>query len=79
MNKITKTLTTELNNIIEQWKNAYAQVCDDINSNKDNFKSSVYEFVNLASFHVDIYSQEIVYGYGNSIVEKIKNPRKYKI
>ena len=76
-NKITTTLTTELNNIIEQWKNAYAQVCDDINSNKDNFKSSVYEFVNLASFHVDIYSQEIVYGYGNSIVEKIKNEFNY--
>ena len=76
-NKITNTLPTELNNILEEWKNAYDTLYNDINSNKDNFKSPANEFVNLASFHVQIYSQEIAYGYGNLIVEKIKNEFNY--
>ena len=45
-NKIIKILPKELDDILTQWKNAYDKVYDDIDSNKNNFKSSIKEFPN---------------------------------
>lgn len=63
IDKITNKLPIELNDITEQWKNAYDQIYNDINSNKDNFKSSIFEFYYLALFYTQIYTQNISYAY----------------
>ena len=75
--KITNILPTELNDITEEWKGAYDQVYNDINSNKDNFKSSVFEIYYISLFYIQAYTQNISYGYGKSIVEKLKNDFNY--
>ena len=76
-NKIINILPTELNDITEEWKGAYDQVYNDINSNKDNFKSSVFEIYYISLFYIQAYTQNISYGYGKSIVEKLKNDFNY--
>ena len=76
-NKISHLLPTELNDITEQWKEAYDQLYNDINTNKDNFKSSVFELFYMANFYLQTYMQNISYGYGKSIVERLKNDFNY--
>ena len=76
-NKVTNTLPTELSDITEQWKDAYDQVYNDINTNKDNFKSTVFEFYYISLFYIQAYTQNISYGYGKSVVEKMKNDFNY--
>ena len=76
-NKSDDILPEELNKIKEQWKNAYEEVYNDINSNKDNFKSSVFEFFYLGNFYQQTYAQNISYGFGESVVEKLKNDFNY--
>ena len=76
-NKINNTLPTELDNIIEDWKNAYDEVYNNIDSNKEKFKSKVFEFFYLGSFYYQVYCQNISYSYSESIVEKLKNDFNY--
>ena len=76
-NKITNNLPNELNNIIEQWKNAYDEIYNIINSNKDKFKSSILEFYLLGKAYQQTYTQNISYDYGESIVDKLKNDFNY--
>ena len=76
-NKISNTLPMELNSIIEKWKIAYDQVSNDLISNKDSFKSSFYEFFYLGTFYIQTYIQNISYGHGKSVVEKLKNDFNY--
>ena len=76
-NKITNNLPNELNNIIEQWKNTYDEIYNDINSNKDKFKSTIIEFFLLGSVYQQTYIQNISYEYGESIVDKLKNDFNY--
>ena len=76
-NKSDDILPEELNKIKEQWKNAYEEVYNDINSNKDNFKSSVFEFFYLGNFYQQTYAQNISYGFGESVMEKLKNDFNY--
>ena len=76
-NKITSTLPNELNDITEQWKNAYDEVYNEIDSNKDNFKSSFYEFFYSGIFYIQTYRENISYSYGESIVDKFKNEFNY--
>ena len=78
-NKIENTLPNELNDILIQWKNFYDEIQKDLNSNKENFKSSVFEFFYLSNFYLQTYVQNISYGYGESIVEKMKNDFIYTI
>ena len=78
-NKIIKILPKELDDILTQWKNAYDKVYDDIDSNKNNFKSSIKEFANLATFYISTYTQNISYDFGNSVTEKEKNDFNYTI
>ena len=75
--KITNKLPIELNDITDQWKNAYDQIYNDLDSNKDNLKSTVFEFYYLALFYIQTYTQNISYDYGKSIVEKLKNDFNY--
>ena len=76
-NKINNTLQTELDNIIEDWKNAFDEVYNNIDSNKEKFKSQVNEFFYLGSFYYQTYCQNISYSYSESIVEKLKNDFNY--
>ena len=76
-NKITNNLPNELNNIIEQWKNTYDEIYNDINSNKDKFKSSILEFYSLGIAYQQTYIQNISYEYFESIVDKLKNDFNY--
>ena len=78
-NKIHDILPNELNEIKNQWSDAYDQIYNDINSNKENFKSSIFEFFYLGNFYLQTYSQNISYGFGESIVEKLKNELIYTI
>ena len=76
-NKIQNTLPKELTNNLEQWATAYDQLYDSINTNKNNFKSSVYEFAYLATFYLATYKQNISYDYSETIVDKLKNDFNY--
>ena len=76
-NKITNTLPNELNDIIEQWKNAYDETYSDLESNKNNFKSSIFEIYLIGSLYRQIYCQKIAYSYGDLIVNKLKNDFNY--
>ena len=76
-NKITATLPNELTDIIEQWKNAYDEIYNEIDLSKDNFKSCFYEFFVLSSFYIQTYRENISYNYGETIVDKLKNEFNY--
>jgi len=78
-NKIKDILPTELNNILTQWKNSYDKVYNDIDSNKNNFKSSITEFYKLANYYINTYTHNISYDFGESVVEKEKNDFNYTI
>lgn len=78
-NKIHDILPNELSEIKKQWSDAYDQIYNDINSNKESFKSSIFEFFYLGNFYLQTYSQNISYGFGESIVEKLKNELTYTI
>ena len=51
----------------------YEELYKDINNNRDKFKTSVQDFYYVGNFYLQTYSQNISYGYGESIVEKLKN------
>ena len=72
-------MPTELDEILTQWKNAYDKIYDDIDSNKNNFKSSLREFPNLATFYLSTYTQNISYDFGESVIQKEKNDFNYTI
>ena len=78
-NKIKSILPKELDDILTQWKNVYDKVYDDIDSNKNNFKSSVKEFPNLATFYLSTYTQNISYDFGESVIQKEKIDFNYTI
>ena len=76
-NKVDNTLPGELTTIIEQWKAAYDQIYNDLDSNKNDFKSTFLDFYYIGSFYIQAYYQNISYSYGESIVEKLKNDFNY--
>jgi hypothetical protein len=76
-NKVDNTLPGELTTIIEQWKAAYDQIYNDLDSNKNDFKSAFLDFYFIGSFYIQTYYQNISYSYGESIVEKLKNDFNY--
>ena len=78
-NEITQKLPTELNDILENWKNVYDKLYEDLNSNIDNFESSITEFVSFSSFYYNLYSQNLSYDYSNSIINQFKNDFNYTI
>ena len=78
-NEITQKLPTELNDILENRKNVYDKLYEDLNSNIDNFKSSINEFTLFSSFYYSLYFQNISYDYSNSIINQFKNDFNYTI
>ena len=76
-NKLTNSLPNELNNIKTQWENTYDKIYDDINTNKDKFKSSIFEFFLVGNFYQQAYSRTISYDYLELIVDKFKNEFNY--
>ena len=78
-NELTQKMPTELNNILEQWKNTYDEVYEYINTNISNIKSSISEFSTLGAFYLNTYSQNISYDYFSSVVNKVKNDFNYTI
>ena len=75
--KITNVLPIELNNIINKWSNNYDDIYEELNSNKNNFKSSLDEFLYLPSYSTSTYMQNNSYDYGEAVVEKLKNEFMY--
>ena len=76
-NKINNVLPDVLNEIIIKWENAYDEIYNAVEANKDKFKSSVFEFFYLGSFYLQVYSQNISYDNVETIVEKLKNEFNY--
>ena len=72
-NKIANILPNELDEILQQFQNIYEGIYKDIDNNRDNFKSSVQDFFYMGNIYLQIYTQNISYGYGESIVQKLKN------
>jgi hypothetical protein len=66
-----------LPNILDGIKTQFANVIDnlyeEINLNKNNFKSSLDEFFYVATYYTSTYAQNISYDYGELIVDKLKN------
>jgi len=58
-------------------ENLYDEIFDDINTNKNKFKSSVYEFFLMGNFYQNDYSQTISYNYEELVVDKLKNEFNY--
>ena len=65
------------NEIIIKLENAYDEIYNAVEANKDKFKSSVFEFFYLGSFYLQVYSQNISYDNVETIVEKLKNEFNY--
>ena len=78
-NELTQKMPSELNNILEQWKNTYDEVYEYLNTNISNIKSPISEFSTFSAFYLNIYSQNISYDYFNSVVNKVKNDFNYTI
>jgi hypothetical protein len=78
-NELTQKIPSELNNILEQWKNTYDEVYEYLNTNISNIKSPISEFSTFSAFYLNIYSQNISYDYFNSVVNKVKNDFNYTI
>ena len=78
-NELTQKMPSELNNILEQWKNTYDEVYEYLNTNISNIKSPISEFSTFSAFYLNIYSQNISYDYFNSVVNKVKNDLNYTI
>ena len=76
-NEITQKLPTELNDILEYWKNVYDKLYDDLNSNINSFESSINEFPLFSSFYYALYSQNLSYDYSYSIINQFKNDFNY--
>ena len=76
-NKITNLLPNELNDIKTQWENSYEQIYNDIITNKNKFKSSIFEFYLVGNFYQQAYSQSISYDYLESVIDKLKNEFNY--
>jgi len=76
-NEITNKLPIELNGIKTQWENLYDKIYDDINTYKNKFKSSVYEFFLIGNYYQAEYSQTISYSYEELVVDKLKNEFNY--
>ena len=78
-NEITQKLPIELNDILEQWNNFYDKLYEDLNSNINNFKSSMKEFYFFSIIYYTMYSQNISTNYSNSITTQLKNDFNYTI
>ena len=76
-NKISNILPNELDNIKSQWENSFNELYNNIDSNKEKFKSSIYEFFLIGNFYHQAYSQNIAYDYSELIVDKLKNEFNY--
>ena len=76
-NKINSVLPDILNEIIIKWENAYDETYNEVEANKDKFKSSVFEFFYLGSFYLQVYSQNISYDNVKTIVDHLKNEFNY--
>ena len=72
-NKINNILPDELNNIKNQWENTYDEIYEEINSNKDKFKSEGNILLNVPLYFNELYKRNMSYDYGASVVEKLKN------
>ena len=77
--QINTNLPQLLNDILEKIKNIYDEIYEDINLNKNNFKSSIYEFYYASSFYSQMFVENILYEYGDSIFDKCKNELNYTI
>ena len=78
-NELIQKLPTELNSILEKWKNTFDEVYNYLNTNISNFKTSISEFSLFSAFYSTIYSQNISYGYFDSVINKVKNDFNYTI
>ena len=76
-NKITNKLPNILDGIKTQFANVIDNLYEEINLNKNNFKSSLDEFFYVATYYTSTYAQNISYDYGELIVDKLKNEFNY--
>ena len=72
-------MPTELNKSLQQWKDVFEKVDDDLKSNISEFQSNIGEFGKLCLFYYQTYKQNISYEYVNSLVEQSKNDLNYTI
>ena len=78
-NELEQNLPTELNSILEQWKNTYDEVYEYLNTNISKFKSSITEFSLFTTFYLSTYSQNMSWDYYDSVINKMKNDFNYTI
>ena len=78
-NELDKKIPNVLDDILSKWNEVYDKIDEDLNSNLNNFKSSIREFGFLADFYYETYRENISYGYVDSIIQERKNDLNYTI
>ena len=77
--ELNEELPSLLNNILEQWKNSYDALINDINDNINNFKYPISEFYYMGAIYYTIYYQDLINEFFNLIVNQRKNEFNYTI
>ena len=78
-NEIINKLPSELNNIIDLWKNIFDKVNENITSSINEFKYPIHEIGIIGNIYYQLYNNNISTDYINSIIEQRKNDLNYII
>ena len=78
-NEIINNMPSELNNIIDLWKNIFDKVNENITSVLDEFKYPIHEIGIIGNIYYQLYNKSISTDYINSIIEQRKNDLNYTI
>ena len=78
-NEIINKMPSELNSIIDLWKNMFDKVNENITSALDEFKYPIHEIGIIGNIYYNLYNNSISTDYVNSIVEQRKNDLNYTI
>ena len=78
-NEIINKLPSELNNIIDLWRNIFDKVNENITSAINEFKYPINEIGIIGNLYYQLYKNNISTDYINSIIEQRKNDLNYSI
>ena len=78
-NEIINKLPSELNNMIDLWKNIFDKVNENITSEINEFKYPINEIGIIGNLYYQLYKNNISTDYINSIIEQRKNDLNYSI
>jgi len=78
-NEIVNKLPSELNSIIDLWKNIFDKVNENITSAINVFKYPIHEIGIIGNLYYQLYNNNISSDYINSIIEQRKNDLNYSI